>query len=100
MPHIPAEDTQVNLRQQSFLCDGLLLLHALQKPLGLSTENSSADHVLNQDHVYFYNVDPYVKNALTVLDKVSFTPVQKNIVHKLKFYLFKSKWFLLIKSKL
>lgn len=95
MPHVLSEDTQVNLYRQSFLCQSLFLLYTLPTLFELSTETSGAAPVLNQDQVYFYNVYLYVKNAVTVPDKTTefHTCTEKSIVHKLKFYLFKSKWF-------
>lgn len=95
MPHVLSEDTQVNLYRQSFLRQSLFLLYALPTLFELSTETSGAAPVLNQDQVYFYNVYLYVKNAVTVPDKTTefHTCTEKSIVHKLKFYLFKSKWF-------
>lgn len=94
-PHVLSEDTQVNLYRQSFLRQSLFLLRALPTLFELSTETSGAAPVLNQDQVYFYNVYLYVKNAVTVPDKTTefHTCTEKSIVHKLKFYLFKSKWF-------
>lgn len=85
MPHILPEGTQVHLYQQSL--HQRLHVSCLQKP-----------PVLNQEQVYFYNTDLDVQKAVLVPDKKFHTCTEKSIVHKQKFYLFKSKSFLLIKS--
>jgi len=79
--------------EQFFLLQSLFLLHTLPTLFELSTETCGAAPVLNQDQVYFYNIDLYVKNAVIVPDKITqfHTCTEKSVVPKVKFYLFKSK---------